>query len=213
MRVDSLSHSFKAVAENELDDGLIYISRVEHTCERMAALVRCMHHAEVLHDGVKDGSSERVVAVPAAISAAADVEPWCLHSLLVPRQELARYWDKPACTCIRLAVPDHDDAPPQLDVSLADVPVLTDTTAGVDKHEHVAHCRHLVNAAPELVALSDGKGLLLVQLLRTVDVKVARVVFDDEVVPQGILVELLEQGADFLLCRVSAATAAHVVDD
>lgn len=109
MRVDSLSHSFKAVAENELDDGPIYISRVEHTCERMAALVRCMHHAEVLHDGVKEGSSERVVAVTAAICASADVEPRRLHGLLVPRQELARYWDKSTSSGVRLAVPDHDD--------------------------------------------------------------------------------------------------------
>lgn len=93
------------------------------------------------------------------------------------------------------------------------MPVLADSASRVDEHEHVACLENLTDPAPELVALSDGKGLLLVQLLRPVDVEVARVVFDDEVLPQGILVELLEQGADFLLRRVSAATTAHVIND
>ena len=175
--------------------------------------MRRMRHAEVPHHRGEDGSSERVVAVPTSICSAADVEPWRLHGHLVPRQNLARYRDKSTSTCIRLAVPDHDDAPPQFDISLADMTVLADSASRVDKHEHVARLGHLIDATPQFIPLSDGKGLLLVQLLRTVDVEVARVVFYDKIVPQGILVELLEQGADFLLRRISAATAAHVVDD
>ena len=213
MRVYSFRHTFEAVAEDKLDDGAVDVSRVKHRRERMAALMWRMRHPEVTHDWVKDGSAERVVAVPTAIRSAADVEPWRLHFLLVPWQELARYRDKSTSTRIRLAVPDHDDAPPQFDISLADMTVLADSASRVDKHEHVARLGHLIDATPQFIPLSDGKGLLLVQLLRTVDVEVARVVFYDKIVPQGILVELLEQGADFLLRRISAAAAAHVVDD
>lgn len=213
MRVDTFGHTFEAVPEDELDDGAVDVGRIEHGRERMAALMRRMRHAEVPHHRVEDGSSKRVVAVPTAICSAADVEPWRLHGHLVPRQNLARYRDKSTSTRIRLAVPDHDDAPPQFDISLADMTVLADSASRVDEHEHVACLGNLTDTAPELIALSDGKRLFLVQLLRPIDVEVARVVFDDEVVPQGILVELLKQGADFLLRRVSAAGMTHVIDD
>ena len=63
------------------------------------------------------------------------------------------------------------------------MPVLTDSASRVDEHEHVARLGNFTDTAPELISLSDGKGLLLVQLLRTVDVEVARVVFDDKIVP------------------------------
>lgn len=109
MRVDTLGHTFEAVSEDELDDGAVDIGRVKHTGKRMAALMWRMRHPEVMHDWVKDGSAERVVAVPTAIRSAAEVEPWRLHCLLVPWQELARYRDKSTSTRIRLAVPDHDD--------------------------------------------------------------------------------------------------------
>lgn len=201
------------MAENEFCDGPIYVSRVEHACKRMAALMRRVAHPKVTHDGVKDCPSERVVAVPATVSAAADVEPWRLHSLLVPRQELARNWDEPASAGIGLAVTNHNNATSQLDVSLADMTVLANTTARVDEHEHMARLGHLIDATPQFIPLSDSKGHLLVHLLRPVNIEISRVVFYDEVVPQGILVELLEQGADFLLRRVSAATAAHVIND
>ena len=213
MRVDTLGHTFEAVAENEFCDGPIYVSRVEHACKRMAALMRRMRHAEVPHHRVEDGSSERVVAVPTAICSAADVEPWRLHGHLVPRQNLARYRDKSTSTRIRLAVSDHDDAPPQFDISLADMTVLADSASRVDKHEHVARLGHLIDVTPQFIPLSDGKGLLLVELPRSINIEVPRVVFDDEIVPQRVLVELLEQRADFLLRRVSAACMAHVVDD
>ena len=110
MRVDTLGHTFEAVSEDELDDGAVDVGRVEHGRERMAALMRRMRHAEVVHDKVKDSAAERVVAVTAAICASADVESRSLHSLLVPWHELARDGDKPARTGIGLAVPDHDDA-------------------------------------------------------------------------------------------------------
>lgn len=110
MCVDALSHSLEAVAEDELDDGPIDVGRVEHRRERVAALVRRVRHPKVTHDRVKDCPSERVVAVPAAICSSADVEPWRLHGLLVPWQELARDGDESTSACIRLAVPDHDDA-------------------------------------------------------------------------------------------------------
>ena len=110
MRVDSLGDALETVAENELDDGPIDVSRVEHACKRMAALMRRMAHPKVTHDRVKDCPSERVVAVPAAICSSADVEPWCLHSLLIPRQELVRYRDESTSSGVRLAVPDYDDA-------------------------------------------------------------------------------------------------------
>lgn len=61
------------MAEDEFCDGPIDVGRVEHGCERMTALVRRVRHAKVPHDGVKDGSAERVVAVPAAICSTADV--------------------------------------------------------------------------------------------------------------------------------------------
>lgn len=213
MRVDTLGHTFKAVSEDELDDGAIDIGRVKHTSKRVAALMRCMRHAEVVHDRVKDSAAERVVAVTASICASADVEPGSLHSLLVPWHELTRDGDKPARTGIGLAVPDHDDATAQLDVGLTDVTVFADTTAGVDEHEYVAGFGYLVDATPEFVALPDSKRLFLMQLLGPINIKVARIVFDDEVVPQGILVKLLEQRADFLLRRVSAAGMAHVIND
>ena len=98
------------MAENEFCDGPIYVSRVEHACKRVAALMWRVRHAKVPHDWVEDGSAERVVAVPAAICSTADVEPRRLHGLLVPRQELAWYRDESTSACIRLAVPDHDDA-------------------------------------------------------------------------------------------------------
>ena len=72
------------------------------------------------------------------------------------------------------------------------MPVLADSASRVDEHEYVARLGHLIDATPQLIPLSDGKGLLLVQLSRPVDVEIPRVVLDDEVVPQGILVELLE---------------------
>ena len=110
MCVDTLGHSFETVAEDELDDGAVDVGRVKHRRERMAALMRRMRHAEMPHDWVKDGSAERVVAVPTAICTAANVEPRRLHGILIPRQDLARYRDKSASTCIGLAVPNHDDA-------------------------------------------------------------------------------------------------------
>ena len=213
MRVDTLGHTFEAVSEDELDDGAVDVGRIEHGRERMAALMRRMRHAEVVHDRVKDSAAERVVAVTAAICASADVEPGSLHSLLVPWHELARDGDKPARTGIGLAVPDHDDATAQLDVGLTDVTVLADSASRVDKHEHVARLGHLIDVTPQFIPLSDGKGLLLVELPRSINIEVPRVVFDDEIVPQRVLVELLEQRADFLLRRVSAACMAHVVDD
>lgn len=110
MRVDTLGHTFEAVSEDELDDGAVDVGRVKHTGKRVAALMRRMRHAEVVHDRVKDSAAERVVAVTAAICSSADVEPRCLHGLLIPRQELAWYRDESTSSCIRLAVPDHDDA-------------------------------------------------------------------------------------------------------
>lgn len=213
MRVDTLGHTFEAVSEDELDDGAVDVGRVKHTGKRVAALMRRMRHAEVVHDRVKDSAAERVVAVTAAICASADVEPGSLHSLLVPWHELARDGNKPARTGIGLAMPDHDDATAQLDVSLTDVTVFADTTAGVDEHEYVAGFGYLVDATPEFVALPDSKRLFLMQFLGPINIKVARIVFDDEVVPQGILVKLLEQRADFLLRRVSAPAAADIVND
>lgn len=188
MCVDAFGDAFKRMAENELNDGPIYVSRVEHACKRVAALVRCVRHAKVTHDRVEDGSAERVVAVPAAICSSADVEPRCLHGLLIPRQELAWYRDESTSSCIGLAMPDHDDATAQLDVGLTDVTVFADTTAGVDEHEYMTRFWHIINATPQAVALTDSKRLFLVQLLRPVDVEVARVVFYDKIVPQGILV-------------------------
>ena len=213
MRVDTLGHTFEAVSEDELNDGAVDVGRVKHTGKRVAALMRRMRHAEVVHDRVKDSAAERVVAVTAAICASADVEPGSLHSLLAPWHELARDGDKPARTGIGLAVPDHDDATAQLDVGLTDVTVFADTTAEVDEHEHVARLGHLIDATPEFVALPDSKRLFLMQLFGPINIKVARIVFDDEVVPQGILIELLEQRADFLLRRVSAPAAADIVND
>ena len=157
MRVDSLGDAISAVAEDELDDGPIYVSRVEHRRERMTALVRRMRHAEVVHDRVKDSAAERVVAVTAAICASADVEPGSPHSLLVPWHELARDGDKPARTGIGFAVPDHDDATAQLDVGLTDVTVFADTTAGVDEHEHMTRLGHLIDATPQSISLAHGK--------------------------------------------------------
>ena len=213
MRVDTLGHTFEAVSEDELDDGAVDVGRVKHTGKRVAALMRRMRHAEVVHDRVKDSAAERVVAVTAAICASADVEPGSLHSLLVPWYELARDGDKPARTGISLAVPDHDDATAQLDVGLTDVTVFADTTAGVDEHKYVTGFGYLVDATPEFVALPDSKRLFLMQLFGPINIKVARIVFDDEVVPQGILIELLEQRADFLLRRVSAPAAADILND
>lgn len=213
MRVDTFGHTFEAVSEDELDDGAVDIGRVKHTGKRVAALMRRMRHAEVVHDRVKDSAAERVVAVTAAICAAADIEPRRLHGKLIPWHELARDRDKPAGTCIGLAVSDHDDAAAQLDVSLPDMTVLTDTASRVYEHEYVAGFGYLIDATPEFVALPDSKRLFLMQLLGPINIKVARIVFDDEVVPQGILVKLLEQRADFLLRRVSAAGMAHVIND
>lgn len=213
MRVDTFGHTFEAVSEDEFDDGAVDVGRVKHTGKRVAALMRCMRHAEVVHDRVKDSAAERVVAVTVAICASADVESGSLHSLLVPWHELARDGDKPARTGIGLAVPDHDDAAAQLDVGLTDVTVFADTTAGVDEHEDMTCFGHIINATPQAVALPDGKRLFLVQLLGPINIKVARIVFDDEVVPQRILVKLLEQRADFLLRRVSAPAAADIVND
>lgn len=161
MRVDTLGHTFEAVSENELDDGAVDVGRVKHTGKRVAALMRRVRHAEVVHDRVKDSAAERVVAVTAAICASADVEPGSLHSLLVPWCELARDGDKPARTGIGLAVPDYDDATAQLDVGLTDVTVFADTTAGVDEHEHMTRFWHIINATPQAVALTDGKRLFL----------------------------------------------------
>lgn len=213
VRVDALGDTLQAMAEYEFDDGAVDIGRVKHTGKCMTALMRRMAHAKVTHDGVENCSSERVVAVPSAVSTSADVEPWRLHGLLIPRQELLRYWYKPTSSGVCLAVPDHDDATPQFHVSLADVPILADSAAGVDEHEHVTYFGHFVDTAPKLIALPDGKRLFLVQLLRSVDVKIPRVVFDDKIVPQRVLVELLEQRADFLLRRVSAAGMPHVIND
>lgn len=148
MRVDALSHSLETVAKDELDDGAIDIGRVEHTCKRVAALVRRMAHSKVTHDVVKDGSAERIVAVPASVSTGTDIQPRRLHGLFVPRYEPLGYRDKPASTCICLAVPDHDDAPPQLYVRLTDVPIFSDATAGKDEHEYVARCWHLIDTTP-----------------------------------------------------------------
>lgn len=106
-----------------------------------------------------------------------------------------------------------DDAPPQLDVGFADMTVLANSAARVDEHEHVARLGHLIDATPQFIPLADSKGLLLVQLSRPVDVEVARVVFYDKIVPQCILVELLEQGADLFLGRVSASGMTHVIND
>lgn len=213
MRVDTFGHTFEAVSEDKLDDGAVDVGRVKHTGKRVAALMRRMRHAEVVHDRVKDSASERVVAVTAAICASADVEPGSLHSLLVPWHELARDRDKPARTGIGLAVPDDDDAAAELDVGLADVPVLADSTSRIDEHEHMTRFWHIIDATPQAVALTDGKRLFLMQLLGSINIKVARIVFDDEVVPQRILIKLLEQRADFLLRRVSTAGMAHVIND
>lgn len=213
MRVDTFGHTFEAVSEDELDDGAVDVGRVKHTGKRVAALMRRMRHAEVVHDRVKDSAAERVVAVTAAICASADVEPRRLHGKLIPWHELARDRDKPAGTCIGLAVSDHDDAAAQLDVSLPDMTVLTDTASRVYEHEYVAGFGYLIDATPEFVALPDSKRLFLMQLLGPINIKVARIVFDDEVVPQRILIELLEQRADFLLRRVSAPAAADIVND
>lgn len=85
MRVDALGHAFKAVSENELDDGAVDVGRVKHTGKRVAALMRRMRHAEVVHDRVKDSAAERVVAVTAAILAGADVFACAVHGFFIPR--------------------------------------------------------------------------------------------------------------------------------
>lgn len=148
MRVDSLGDALETVAKNELDDGPIYVSRVEHACKRVAALMWRVRHAKMPHYRVEDGSAERVVAVPAAIRSAADVESWRLHGILVPRYEPLGDRDKSTSACIRLAVPDYDDAAPQLDVGLTYVAILTNSTAGKDKHEYMAYFWHLIDTTP-----------------------------------------------------------------
>lgn len=213
MRVDTLGHTFEAVSKDELDDGAVDIGRVKHTGKRVAALMRRMRHAEVVHDRVKDSAAERVVAVTAAICASADVEPGSLHSLLVPWHELARDGDKPARTGIGLAVPDHDDAAAQLDVSLPDMTVLTDTASRVYEHEDMTCFGHIINATPQAIALTDGKRLFLVQFTRSVNIEISGIIFDDQVISYCVLVKLLEQRADFLLRRVSAPAAADIVND
>lgn len=211
MRVDTLGHTFEAVSEDELDDGAVDVGRVKHTGKRVAALMRRMRHAEVVHHRVKDSPAERVVAV--AICASADVEPGSLHSLLVPWHELARDGDKPARTGIGLAVPDHDDATAQLDVSLPDMTVLTDTASRVYEHEDMTCFGHIINATPQAIALTDGKRLFLVQFTRSVNIEISGIIFDDQVISYCVLVKLLEQRADFLLRRVSAPAAADIVND
>ena len=213
MREDTFGHTFEAVSEDELDNGAVDIGRVKHTGKRVAALMRCMRHAEVVHDRVKDSAAERVVAVTAAICAAADIEPRRLHGKLIPWHELARDGDKPAGTCIGLAVSDHDDAAAQLDVGLTDVTVFADTTARVDEHEHMTRFWHIINATPQAVALTDGKRLFLVQFTRSVNIEISGIIFDDQVISYCVLVKLLEQRADFLLRRVSAPAAADIVND
>nr|DAL67266.1 MAG TPA: hypothetical protein [Caudoviricetes sp.] len=213
MRVDTFGHTFEAVSEDELDDGAVDIGRVKHTGKRVAALMRRMRHAEVVHDRVKDSAAERVVAVTAAICASADVESGSLHSLLVPWHELARDGDKPARTGIGLAVPDHDDATAQLDVSLPDMTVLTDTASRVYEHEDMTCFGHIINATPQAVALTDGKRLFLVQFTRSVNIEISGIIFDDQVISYCVLVKLLEQRADFLLRWVSAACMTHIVND
>ena len=213
MRVDTLGHTFEAVSEDELDDGAVDVGRVKHTGKRVAALMRRMRHAEVVHDRVKDSAAERVVAVTVAICASADVEPGSLHSLLVPWHELARDGDKPARTGIGLAVPDHDDATAQLDVSLPDMTVLTDTASRVYEHEDMTCFGHIINATPQAIALTDGKRLFLVQFTRSVNIEISGIIFDDQVISYCVLVKLLEQRADFLLRRVSAPAAADIVND
>ena len=167
----------------------------------------------MLHDGVEDGTTEGIIAVPRTVSPCADVFAFSLHGVLVPRYEALGDGDEPPTSCLGFAVPDDYDAPPQLDVSLADVPVLADATAGVDEHENVAHFGHRADAAPELVPLADCERLLLVLRARPVDIEIPRIVACHEVVPRRVLVELFEQGAHFLLRRLAASTPAHVVDD
>ena len=213
MCVDALGHSFKAVPEDEFDDGAVDVGRVKHTGKRVAAFVRRMRHAKVAHDWVKDGPSERVVAVTRPVAPRADVVSLSLHGILVPRYESLGDGDEPPASCLGLAVPDDDDTAPQLDISLAYVAVLTNTTAGVDEHEHMTRFRHLINATPQAVALTDGKRLFLVQFTRSVNIEISGIIFDDQVISYCVLVKLLEQRADFLLRWVSAACMTHIVND
>lgn len=213
MRVDTLGYTFEAVSEDELDDGAVDIGRVKHTGKRVAALMRGVHHAEVLHDGVEDGAAERVITVARTVLAGADVFAFSLHGVLVPRYEALGDGDEPPASRLGLAVPDDDDAPPQLDVGLADVPVLADTASGVDEHEHMTRFWHIINATPQAVALTDGKRLFLVQFTRSVNIEISGIIFDDQVISYCVLVKLLEQRADFLLRRVSAPAAADIVND
>lgn len=148
MCVDALGHSFKAVPEDEFDDGAVDVGRVKHTGKRVAAFVRRMRHAKVAHDWVKDGPSERVVAVTRPVAPRADVVSLSLHGILVPRYESLGDGDEPPASCLGLAVPDDDDTAPQLDVGLTYVTILTNSTAGKDKHEYMTYFWHLIDPTP-----------------------------------------------------------------
>lgn len=179
MCVDALGHSFETVAEDELDYGAVDVGRVEHRCKRMAAFMRRVYHAEMPHYRVKDGTAERVVAVTRPVSPRADVVSISLQGIFVPRYEASGDGNESPASCLGLAVPDDDDTAPQLDISLAYVAVLTNTTAGVDEHEHMTRFWHLINATPQAVALTDGKRLFLVQFTRSVNIEISGIIFDD----------------------------------
>lgn len=211
MCVNALRDSFKRMAKNKLDNSSVNVGGVEHTGKRMPAFVRRVLHAVLLHDWVEDSAAKAVVAVTAAIFAAAEIETVGLQGFFVPRQNLARYGDDAVLAGLCFAVSDDENPAPKLDVSLADMTELADTAARHHEHQHEADAP-IIGCTPKLVSLSYGEGLLLMQFLWLIDVQITGIIFDDQVIAQGVLIELFEQRADFLLCRIAAASAAHVVN-
>jgi hypothetical protein len=169
---------------------------------------------KVLHNRVKDGPSETVIAVAGTIGPAADVFSWTVHGLLVPWQELLGDWNEPTSSGISLGVTHNKEPTLDFYVGLFYVTVLSDSASGVEKHKNVLNLvRHIINTAPQLIALAHCKRLLDMELPGLINIKIAGIVTGNQVVFGSILIKLLQQAADFLLGRISATGCAYIINN
>lgn len=99
--------------------------------------MRGVYHAKVFHDGVEDGTTEGIVAVACPVLAGADVFACAVHGFFIPRHELLRYRHEPPAPCFGLAVPDDDNAAPELTDAEKKARALSelDTQYAADKQE------------------------------------------------------------------------------
>ena len=169
--------------------------------------MRRVLEVKVLHHGVKYGPPEAVITMAGAISPAADVFPRAVHGFLVPGQELLGDRNKPTSSGISLGVTTssgislgvtHDKEPaPDFDVGLFNVPVLTDSASRIEKHEDMLYfIWHIINTAPQFIALAHSKRLFDMELFRLINIQVSGIVPCYEVVFGSILIQLFKQTAN-----------------